>query len=74
MDSDLSPLALWLTPMLILIIGALLGGMIRYFLAHMVASMNRIEGRVEGVCRDLRENYVTRAECDAHRALFVRKE
>lgn len=74
MNYELAPLALWLTPILIVVIGALLGGMIRYFLAHMVASMNRIEGRVEGVCRDLRENYVTRAECQAHRSLFVKKE
>ena len=72
MSTELAPLALWLTPVLVAVIGMLIGGMVRYFLSHIMASMSRIEGRVEGVCRELRENYVTRSECAAHRAALTR--
>lgn len=68
MAKELAPWALWATPILITIIGVLIGMMVRYFLAHIVASMTRIEGRVELVCRDLKDNYVTRVECEAHRS------
>lgn len=73
-DASLAPLALWLTPLLLTIIGALVCLLLRYFLAHISASMARIEARIAEVCRDMRDNYVTRRECDAHRAGLKRDD
>lgn len=68
MGKELAPWALWATPILITVIGVLIGMMVRYFLMHMTASMSRIEGRIDALCREMRDDYVTKDACTARHA------